>query len=94
MTSRLPLVTLLITIVLVNSCSEQAMESAEKAVQDSPNIMLILADDLAYSDLGAYGSEIETPNIDLLAKQGVMFTRFHTSAMCSPSRAMILTGVD
>ena len=94
MISRLPFVTLLITIVVVSSCSEQAMESAETAVQDSPNIMLILADDLAYSDLGAYGSEIETPNIDLLAKQGVMFTRFHTSAMCSPSRAMLLTGVD
>ena len=95
MISRLRFITLLTTmIVAMSSCSEQAMESAQKADQDSPNIMLILADDLAYSDLGAYGSEIETPNIDLLAKQGVMFTRFHTSAMCSPSRAMLLTGVD
>jgi len=95
MISKFLLVTLLTTsVAAVSSCSEQAAKSAQTAGQDSPNIMLILADDLAYSDLGAYGSEIETPNIDLLAKQGVMFTRFHTSAMCSPSRAMLLTGVD
>lgn len=95
MISKLLLVTLLTTVVaIVSSCSERTMESVQSTSQDSPNIMLILADDLAYSDLGAYGSEIETPNIDLLAKQGVVFTRFHTSAMCSPSRAMLLTGVD
>ena len=83
MISKFLLVTLLTTsVAAVSSCSEQAAKSAQTAGQDSPNIMLILADDLAYSDLGAYGSEIETPNIDLLAKQGVMFTRFHTSAMC------------
>ncbi len=56
--------------------------------------MLILADDLAFSDLGAYGSEIDTPNLDQLATEGLLFTRFHASAMCSPSRAMLLTGVD
>ena len=95
MISKFPLVTLLTAaVVTVSSCREQAVRSAQTADQESPNIMLILADDLAYSDLGAYGSEIETPNIDLLAEQGVMFTRFHTSAMCSPSRAMLLTGVD
>ena len=95
MISKFLLVTLLTSSVAAfSSCSEQAAESPQTAGQASPNIMLILADDLAYSDLGAYGSEIETPNIDLLAKQGVMFTRFHTSAMCSPSRAMLLTGVD
>jgi arylsulfatase A-like enzyme len=59
-----------------------------------PNIIVILADDLAYSDISPYGGEIETPNLARLAKAGVTFTYFHTSPMCSPSRAMLLTGVE
>ncbi|MBU2643179.1 arylsulfatase [bacterium] len=59
-----------------------------------PNIVLILADDLGFTDLGAYGSEISTPNIDRLANQGVKFSNYHTCATCAPSRAMLLTGVD
>ena len=57
------------------------------------NILLIVADDLGYSDLGCYGSEIRTPNIDVLALEGLRFTDFHTAATCSPTRAMLLTGV-
>ena len=72
--------------------SHELGESAK--LSSPPNIMLILADDLALSDLGAYGGEIDTPNIDRLATEGLLFTRFHSSAMCSPSRAMLLTGVD
>ena len=60
----------------------------------SPNIVLILADDLGFSDIAPYGSEILTPNISRLADEGVQFTNYHTAAMCSPSRAMLLTGVD
>jgi arylsulfatase A-like enzyme len=60
----------------------------------SPNILLILADDLGFSDLGSYGGEIDTPNIDVLAKQGVRFSNFHVSATCSPTRSMLMTGVD
>jgi len=59
-----------------------------------PNVVMILADDLGYTDLGVYGSEILTPNIDRLANQGVMFSNYHTSPTCAPSRAMLLTGVD
>ncbi len=58
-----------------------------------PNILIILADDLGYSDLGCYGSEIQTPNIDALANNGVRFTQFYNSARCCPSRASLLTGL-
>lgn len=61
---------------------------------DRPNILLIVADDLGFSDLGAYGGEIRTPNIDQLAAEGLQFTNFHVAATCSPTRSMLLTGVD
>ncbi|MCD4710944.1 MAG: arylsulfatase [Bacteroidales bacterium] len=61
--------------------------------QDLPNIILISADDLGWSDLGCYGSEISTPNIDRLARQGMRFTQFHNTSKCFPSRACLLTGV-
>ena len=52
-----------------------------------PNVVLILADDLGYSDLGSYGGEIDTPNLDQLASGGTRLTQFYTTARCSPSRA-------
>lgn len=58
-----------------------------------PNIVLILADDLGFSDLGCYGGEIATPNIDGLARRGVRFTQFYNGARCCPSRAALLTGL-
>jgi arylsulfatase A-like enzyme len=57
-----------------------------------PNVLLILADDLGYSDLGCYGGEIATPNLDALARGGLRFTQFYNTARCWPSRAAILTG--
>jgi arylsulfatase len=57
-----------------------------------PNILLIVADDLGYADVGVYGSDIRTPNIDALAAEGMLFTQFHTSPLCAPTRAMLLSG--
>ncbi|AMB42181.1 arylsulfatase [Paenarthrobacter ureafaciens] len=58
-----------------------------------PNVLVILADDLGYSDLGSYGGEIDTPNLDQLAEGGARLTQFYTTARCSPSRASLLTGM-
>ena len=55
---------------------------------------MIVADDLGFSDLGAFGGEIATPNLDALAYGGVRFTDFHTASACSPTRSMLLTGTD
>ena len=60
----------------------------------SPNIVLIVADDLGYTDLGSFGGEIETPNLDDLAYAGVRFTNFQAGASCAPTRAMLMTGLD
>jgi arylsulfatase/uncharacterized sulfatase len=59
-----------------------------------PNFVVLLIDDAAFMDLGIYGGEARTPNIDALASGGAMFTRYYTSPLCSPSRAMLLTGMD
>ena len=62
-----------------------------------PNFLVIVADDLGYTDCGCYGSEIQTPNIDSLAEDtagGLRFTSFHVAAACSPTRAMLMTGTD
>ena len=61
---------------------------------DPPNVVLILADDLGFSDIASYGSEINTPSLSALAELGVSFTNYHTAANCAPARAMLLTGVD
>jgi len=82
------------------SLGSLAQESADLATEqetakaERPNIVLVLADDLGFTDLAAYGSEISTPTIDALAQQGVSFTNYHTAANCAPARAMLLTGVD
>ena len=59
-----------------------------------PNFLLIVADDLGYSDLGAYGGEIATPTLDRLAQGGAQFTSFYASPFCSPTRAMLMSGTD
>jgi len=62
------------------------------APKGAPNIVFILIDDLGYSDLGCYGSEIKTPNIDSIADRGLRYTNFHVTPLCSPTRAALMTG--
>jgi len=59
-----------------------------------PNFLLIVADDMGYSDLGSYGGEIKTPVLDKLAQQGVRYTNFYVSPTCSVTRSMLLSGTD
>jgi len=59
-----------------------------------PNIVILLADDMGFADMGAFGSEIKTPNLDALAKDGVRFTNFYTQPTCSPTRSVLMSGVD
>lgn len=61
---------------------------------DKPNFLLIIADDLGYSDIGAFGGEIETPSLDALANEGIRMTNFHTAPTCSPTRSMLFSGTD
>lgn len=68
--------------------------SAQGPAPSKPNILLVLFDDVGFMDLGVYGSDTRTPNIDALARSGVMLSRYHTSPMCGPSRAMLMTGKD
>src|SRR6478609_3737810 len=58
-----------------------------------PNIIVILVDDMGFSDVGCYGSEIPTPNIDKLAKEGLKFTQFYNTGRCCPTRAALMTGL-
>ncbi len=83
-----PAMKLLFTLALALLTSA-ALSAAEAA---RPNIVMILADDLGYSDLGCYGSEIQTPNLDSLAKGGLRFTQFYNTARCWPTRGALLTG--
>jgi len=65
-----------------------------QAQSKKPNIILIVVDDMGYGDLGSYGSEIHTPNLDKLASQGLRLKEFYNNAICAPTRASILTGQD
>ena len=67
---------------------------ADKAEPTRPNILLIVTDDMGYSDLGSFGGEIPTPNLDRLAMSGVRFSNFLVNPACSPTRATLLTGID
>src|SRR5438067_1145332 len=68
-------------------------QRAQAATADRPNIAVILVDDMGFSDLGCYGSEIPTPNLDKLAANGLRFTQFYNTGRCCPTRASLMTGL-
>jgi arylsulfatase A-like enzyme len=80
-------------LALTAAAAARPAPSAGASALARPNILVILADDLGYSDLGCYGGEIYTPNLDRLAQGGVRFTQFYNAARCCPSRAALLTGL-
>ncbi len=82
---------LLLIITLFLSASASSAKAADSPAK-KPNILLILADDLGYSDLGCYGSEIATPNLDSIAENGIRFTQFYNTARCWPTRGALMTG--
>ena len=82
------IVAYILATLLLTGCNEVDVTSPR------PNILLIIADDLGYTDMGAYGSEIRTPNLDNLAAEGLLLTDFYAAPTCSPTRAMLLSGTD
>ena len=79
-------------LVVLHAFLVAALSVAAAEGNNRPNILIILADDLGFSDLGCYGSEIATPQLDALAKNGLRFTQFYNTARCWPSRAAVMTG--
>ncbi len=77
-----------------NPPSKSIMESGSSVSDGRPNVLLIVIDDLGFTDLGSYGSEIRTPNLDKLAEDGLRFSNFYVSPNCAPTRSMLLSGMD
>lgn len=89
------LVTSLATVPSLSSRSITVYGQQPQGAQGKrPNILLIIGDDFGFSDIGAFGSEISTPNLDVLANDGKILTNYHTNPTCSPARLALLTGVD
>ena len=84
--SIIKLLLILILTLVTFSCSQPA-------INEAPNIILIMSDDMGYSDLACYGGEINTPNLDRLANNGLRFTQFYNTARCCPTRASLMTGL-
>lgn len=84
--------------MLLAACSNDKAHTQVPVSPDKetarPNVLVIIADDMGYSDISAFGSEIQTPNIDSIASEGMSFTNFHVGATCSPTRTMLISGVD
>ena len=79
------------TFLFINIFGGSSLLSAK---DNRPNVLLILVDDMGYSDIAPFGGEIRTPTLDSLARSGIRFTDFHTSVSCSPTRSMLLSGTD
>jgi arylsulfatase len=91
------LATLAASVLTLSGCgSKKDISTVPAAAEEArrPNVLLIVADDMGYSDIGAFGGEIRTPNLDALAARGLKATNFYAAPTCSPTRSMLLTGTD
>src|SRR5512136_1894323 len=82
--------------VFVSACNTHQTKQEIKTRESTsrPNIILIVADDLGYTDIGPFGGDIHTPVLDKLAGEGLLFSNFHVLPTCSPTRSVLLTGYD
>ncbi|MBT7334394.1 MAG: arylsulfatase [Gammaproteobacteria bacterium] len=83
-----------VLITLIGVCEVAYAAITAKPAIYRPNIVFVLADDLGFSDIAPYGSEVSTPTLSALAERGIRFTNYHTAANCAPARAMLMTGVS
>lgn len=90
---KLNYINLLFIVALALFSCQTNKEPVDTSEKRKPNIVLIMADDMGFSDIGSYGGEVHTPNIDALAKGGLRYTQFYNNARCCPTRASLMTGV-
>jgi len=83
-----------LAVLFLAACDSGSSHVGDISRDDRPNILLIVVDDVGYSDIGVFGSEIRTPNIDALAADGRLLSSFYAGAVCAPSRAMLMSGAD
>ncbi|MCB0575700.1 MAG: sulfatase-like hydrolase/transferase, partial [Saprospiraceae bacterium] len=81
-------------VLSVFALAQSQTAVAQQAGTQRPNFVVIVADDMGFSDMGAFGGEINTPNLDKLAGEGVRYTNFYVAPTCSPTRSMLMTGMD
>ena len=81
-------------VLFILSITQLGFAAEAKSLQNQPNILLVVVDDMGYSDVGAFGGEIKTPTIDSLAKSGLRMTSFYVAPSCSPTRSMLMSGTD
>ena len=84
----------MLVLILVSSCKLRPQKNEKKETEVKPNIIVIVADDLGFSDIGPFGGDIQTPVLDKLAKESMLFSSFHVLPTCSPTRSVLLTGKD
>ncbi|QDK82084.1 arylsulfatase [Spirosoma sp. KCTC 42546] len=82
-----------LSILLLGGFEKKQTDTVQPKAAQKPNIIVIMADDMGFSDLGCYGGEIHTPNIDFLAANGIRYTQFYNTSRCCPTRASLLTGL-
>jgi len=89
-------VLILLVLIMVSACTSRGPKQETKSgeTQSKPNIILIVADDLGYSDIGPFGGDIQTPVLSKLATESMLFSNFHVLPTCSPTRSVLLTGSD